>query len=375
MLYTPGGAPQTWTLTIEDDLQIQGFQLTARSGEGFLEQAGSFALVSPPGSAEIRCGDGSIKRGPCPQSRPLEYVQHAARTSTTAFRFEWTPPATDVGEVRVWVAAFRAAGGRSGRQHRKVFTLRPASVPRPPPRITTNGIGEAFTGTVGVVNNGWISIYGENLARSTKTWDSSIFGAFLPRQLDGVRVFVNGRATPLFFVSPGQINALWDTTATTGNDTVVIRTDNGDSAEASVQRLILNPAFYSQRRLGDDRFYVVAVAPDGSYVGKRGTDPRVTRGARPGEVLLLFGTGFGPTNPAVTAGLVPDAPAELRTSITLTLDGRPLERFGPGFLVSPGLYQFNVRIPEDTPPGDLVLRATSIDPVSSASPVYLTIER
>ena len=43
----------------------------------------------------------------------------------------------------------------------------------------------------------------------------------------------------------------------------------------------------------------ISVAADGTYLGPAGlfNNTPITRGARPGETILLFGTGFGPTLP------------------------------------------------------------------------------
>jgi len=52
--------------------------------------------------------------------------------------------------------------------------------------------------------------------------------------------------------------------------------------------------------------YIVAQHADNSYV--TGAAP-----AKPGEVIILWGTGFGPANPAVPAGQVFRAPIGSRT--------------------------------------------------------------
>jgi hypothetical protein len=90
-------------------------------------------------------------------------------------------------------------------------------------------------------------------------------------------------------------------------------------------------------------------------VGKVGLDPRVKRALRPGEVVLLFGTGFGATNPVAPTDSVFSGADPLRTL--------PIIRFGNvsapvafGGVVSPGLYQFNLTVPE-VPDGDVPITA------------------
>ena len=51
--------------------------------------------------------------------------------------------------------------------------------------------------------------------------------------------------------------------------------------------------------------YAAAVYPDGSYVGSVGVlGAAATRPAKPGDVISLFGAGFGRTNPVADPGVV-----------------------------------------------------------------------
>lgn len=99
------------------------------------------------------------------------------------------------------------------------------------------------------------------------------------------------------------------------------------------------------------RKYVAAVLADGTYVGKTGLIPGLEkRPVRPGDVVLLFGTGFGPTDPAQPAATVIAQPAKLRSSVTVRIGGVAAQVVFAG-LVSSGLNQFNAIIP-DVPDGD-----------------------
>jgi len=76
---------------------------------------------------------------------------------------------------------------------------------------------------------------------------------------------------------------------------------------------------------------------------------------RCGPVVLLFGTGFGATNPVAPTDSVFSGADPLRTL--------PIIRFGNvsapvafGGVVSPGLYQFNLTVPE-VPDGDVPITA------------------
>jgi uncharacterized protein (TIGR03437 family) len=81
------------------------------------------------------------------------------------------------------------------------------------------------------------------------------------------------------------------------------------------------------------------------YVGKSGLVPGVTTTpATPGETILVYGTGFGPSSPSLPSAQVVTSPADLANSVQFTIGGvsAPVSYSG---LVGPGLYQFNVAVP------------------------------
>ena len=81
--------------------------------------------------------------------------------------------------------------------------------------------------------------------------------------------------------------------------------------------------------------------------------------AAPGDIIELYGTGFGPTNPAYDLGVFadPNAPLPFLTTspVTVTIgnvtvSGADVSYAGLSF-AAPGLYQVNVKVP-DVPDGD-----------------------
>jgi len=82
----------------------------------------------------------------------------------------------------------------------------------------------------------------------------------------------------------------------------------------------------------------VAIGPD-SLPG--------SRKSRPGESLMLFGTGFGPTNPAVATSLNMQ-PAPLVLPFRVYVGGVEAQSVYGG-LVAPGLNQFNFTVPPLSP--------------------------
>ena len=95
----------------------------------------------------------------------------------------------------------------------------------------------------------------------------------------------------MYFISPTQINALAPDSAQWGS--LQVRTPQGASDWVAVQRKTVSPAFLPFEAEG--RNYAAAVHADGTYLGKTGLIPGLTtRPAKPGDAILLFGTGLDP---------------------------------------------------------------------------------
>ena len=123
----------------------------------------------------------------------------------------------------------------------------------------------------------------------------------------------------------------------------------------------------------EQRKYLAAVHTDRTYAGKTGLfEGVVTRPPRPGDVVLLYGTGFGPTDPACPTGELVAAPARLKSPVAIRIGGVDATVVWAGLSMA-GLYQFNVRIP-DVPDGDQLVVA-EIGGVRSQDKTFLTIER
>jgi len=87
-------------------------------------------------------------------------------------------------------------------------------------------------------------------------------------------------------------------------------------------------------------------------------DGVTSRPAKPGDTIVLFGTGFGPTNPAVPADQLFQGAAPLADPSLLSVQiGGVTAAMQFAGLVGPGLYQINVVVP-DVPDGDQAVSAS-----------------
>lgn len=195
------------------------------------------------------------------------------------------------------------------------------------------GVASAASNMPGVASGSWISIYGEKLATTTRTWASAdIVGGKLPQSLDGVSVRIDGKAASVYYVSPKQLNILAPAVANAASASVTVTTSAGTSDSVSIPLATFQPAFFTR----EDEF--------------------VADSAAPGETLVVYGTGFGPTAPEVAADVAETGAVRLANEARIWVDTKEVSLAFAG-LVSPGLYQFNFVVP-DLPNGDYSLQAS-----------------
>lgn len=251
------------------------------------------------------------------------------------------------------------------------------------PVIASGGVVNAatFAADPAFSAGSFFSIFGSNFATRLTQWSSEFVDGRAPTTLDGVRVLVDGQPAFLSLVSPGQINAIAPPdlpgSSAAGPRNIVVERNATPSAPATARAAALAPAFflYSPRNFT----YVVALASDGSALLAPAdlfggpVDGRPVRPARPGESVILYGSGFGATTPPTGVGVLPSSGAALAETLDLRLGGEsvPIDYAGrSGFA---GVYQFNIRIP-DLPDGEYDLVA-SLGGATSASGKKLVIRR
>jgi uncharacterized protein (TIGR03437 family) len=102
--------------------------------------------------------------------------------------------------------------------------------------------------------------------------------------------------------------------------------------------------------------YVAAAHANGSYIGPASLYPGLTTPAKPGETVVIYANGFGPTSVPVVSGSVTQSG---------TLSPLPVIRIGAvaatvnfAGLVAPGQFQLNVVVPASLANGDQPIAAT-----------------
>jgi len=383
LTYTPG-VKQTLTVTVTDSVQKRwGFQMTARAANNTKTQAGFFT----PGvdsNTQLVCINNSLSNesfAGCNENSfyPLLYIEHTAtgtqagKTGSATFSFSWTPPTSDLGNVTIYVSAVAAnndllVGGDI--TYSKTYNLAYVA-PVLKPAITTGGIVNGASYLPGIAAGSWFSIQGTNLTYlTTRTWrtDDFVKGA-LPTSLDGVSVTVNGKPAYVQYISDTQINAQSPSDAGVGSASVIVTVNGVSSAPATTQILNTWPAFFLWAGK-----YAVATRADYSYIGPTDLFAGSTTPAKAGDTVILWGTGFGSTTPAVPAGVQVSGSAFLTNAPRVTVGGFNAQVIGaalaPG---TAGLYQIAITLPAALPAGDHEVIATA-DGVPSPSGVFITVK-
>jgi len=181
------------------------------------------------------------------------------------------------------------------------------TIPFIPPTGVQNGAGN--TPQTGVAPGSVISIFGSNLASAVATGPDSP----LAQTLSGTVVQAAGRMLPLFFVSPGQINAELPADFAAGPATLVVSAQGQPDVHAAFTVVKNAPGLFQQQLNGQS--FAVALHEDGSAVTPDSP-------ARRGELLTVFGTGFGPTDHLRPVGFaVPQTPPFLLMDVASVLVG------------------------------------------------------
>ena len=279
---------------------------------------------------------------------PLALTQTGAATGV--YSATWTPRKAS---SQVTVTAAANAAGYPGASVKIAGQVAPNTAPV----LVPNAAGDVFNPQVGagLGPGNIIQIYGSGLASQI----AAPATLPLPTQLSGTSVIIGGIESPLFYVSPGQVNAQIPFELAPGQQIQLIVNANG--ALTAPQSIQLNGGTPSILSFASGA--TVAQHLDGTLI--LDSSPAV-----PGEYVVIYTSGMGATDIPVPSGTAsPSNPvARVATPPILTLGGVnvPVAFAGltPGFA---GLYQVNFQLPTDIKTGNYELLLTQSDTVGNKS--------
>lgn len=231
----------------------------------------------------------------------------------------------------------------------------------PPPVISNSGVISAsqFGGFSSTTPGSWIEIYGQNLAVEARPWALSDFqGNNAPTSLDGTQVTIGGQPAFVSYISSTQVNAQVPTNIASGVPQILtVTAPGGTSAQYIITVYPNQPELYAPTafNVGGNQ-YVAALFSDGTtFVAPPGAIPGVpSRQAKPGDIITLYGIGFGPVTPSIPAGQIVQQNNTLATNLTILFGNTTATTTYQGLAPTlVGLYQLNVVVPQ-VPNNDLV---------------------
>lgn len=366
--YTPGDTVEMIVRVQDPAQQRWGFQVTARDADDGCLSVGSFGS-SMDALVRILESDGNCGGG-------REFAAHtfAKAGSEGEFSFNWTAPAVNVGPI-VFAAAGNAANGNNLRTGDMIYTTSQSvevlQVGEPQdPLITEGGIVLAnLLPTVTTISpHSIISVFGQNFSTETVSFPNLDGNGNIDTILGGSCLLMNDEALPIFAITPGQINAQVSAAKVLGPASFTVVANCGTvaavgSAPLTVEMVTVEeatPAFFLYPPLSEGGLIAArfnadngAVAPDGMFNDQFGP----SRPAKPGDIIVLYGTGWGETSSALEAGELATGPAEVLPG------ANPMVSFG-GLIMDPadvfyvgvtpqaaGLYQLAIRVPAGAQPG------------------------
>jgi uncharacterized protein (TIGR03437 family) len=254
-----------------------------------------------------------------------------------------------------------------------------------PPAITkvANAEGESLT----IAPNTWVEVKGTSLAPDMRMWQASDFAAFnnqLPTALDTVSVTFNGEKAFVYYISSTQINVLTppDLNVSSGSATVQVIVNGTPSGPVAVPAQTYSASFF----VVNGGPYILATHSPGTggctapingvcLVGPTTLFPGYSTPAQPGETIVIYANGFGPTTPAAVSGSLTQS-GTLTPTPAIHIDGALIQPSPVGFagLISPGLYQFNVTMPTTLTGGDHMIQAINAQGSTTQAGTLITIQ-
>jgi uncharacterized protein (TIGR03437 family) len=378
--YNPD-VPQMIKITINHPTASRwGFQMTIREVSDETQEAGTFSVATGQ-SDQVVCDDGSQfgSQPPCSGNGNRQFAEHMDAPRTAAgsgfsWTITWLPPPNEIGRLHVYVTAVAADGdGTDKGDHVYTFektlsNVGTCSVPNPP-KLRTVSNGASFQPPIS--SNAMISALGldfqvSGYRRSVGLGDLENNNTTFPTVLGCVAIEVTGPGItqpvrlPIAYVQQDQINAQLPEFTGTGpvTLTVILNPDQENQFKSDPATLAAQQAFAPA-------FFIVpnstTIAAQIANTSIPVADPSLVPGgqlAKPGEIVTLYGTGFGDTKPFVATGTLATGAAQLVNPITVTVGTATLPASdvlyagaSPGSIT--GLYQFNVRLPTSTPSGNV----------------------
>ena len=209
--------------------------------------------------------------------------------------------------------------------------------------------------------NSVLSLFGTTLsyyAQPVTVSQDNMSGGMLPTTLGDVRVFVDNSPAPLLYVSATQINFLVPSTEIPGASTVQVIRQGIYGPAITITLASAAPALFASAG------YVLAQDYNNNYAAVTPDVP-----AHSGDMIVLYATGLGYTQPNPLPTEVPTAAANVVATPSILLNGAAIDpslvKYAGVTPLSAGLYQINFLLPNGLT-DDVEVRVSAAGQTSTA---------
>lgn len=259
------------------------------------------------------------------------------------------------------------------------------------PVITSIDSAGSYGGYSYFASGSWLEIFGSNLAdprdpRMTAAvnpsqWNAGDFtgGVNAPTSLDGISVSINGKAAYVWYISPTQLNVQAPEDATLGPVAIVATNCHTPSQPFMFPRQPLAPGFLAPPnfKANGKQYMVATFASDAAYVlsaSQASTLGVNGRPAKPGDVILAYGIGFGDVTPAILPGIIVEQGNTLVNPVTVAFGSSNAIATYQGLAGNfVGLYEFYITVPQGLADGDYQINVAQ-NGAAVPQTLYLTVK-
>jgi protocatechuate 3,4-dioxygenase beta subunit len=190
------------------------------------------------------------------------------------------------------------------------------------------GITNAANSRPGAAGDTWLTLFGQGLSATTReAAEEEKTDGRPPEVLDGVSVRINGQPALISAVSPTVLKVLAPANSADVDAEITVTNEKGLSDPVKLLFERLQPGFFQEALE-----YVRATRADGVRIGPPDLIKDIeTVAARPGDEVVLSGTGFGP--------------ADSTPSLRVWIDTQQAEVVSASYS-APGLFDVRIKIPE-----------------------------
>lgn len=197
------------------------------------------------------------------------------------------------------------------------------------------GVGNGASFLTAVSTGSWAVVVGTFAGVNTATAPSFP----VPTTLGGVQILVDGAEVPVYYVSSTQINFLTPAAATPGIKTLRVVTPSGNH-DGTIRLISAAPGLFVKD---------AANPPKGAILNQDLSENTETNRIARGQTIVIYGTGPGKFDRAVTDGAAVPSDPLTRTTSTPQVFIAGVEAqvsfsgLAPGY---PALWQINAAVPD-----------------------------